>query len=118
MDLAKAHEWWRGTATHMWSAYFNVRGKPDEYDSLSQVRKRQYDICETVYITRFGQVDQELLRMYYSRDWKWGDDRYVVEDYSARTGKSVDYIWRTIKLANRYVAEELGILDRKDMVQQ
>ena len=98
-------------AVHVWRTFFSVR-KNNAYDGLSRVQQGQYEACERVYVTRFEQSDRIILETYYTS--KWGDDRYVVEDYSARTGTSTGYIWQIVKLANRYVAEEIGILDRRE----
>lgn len=109
--MTKTFEWWRSTSIHIWRLYFATK-QTGTYGMLTATTKRQYDACERIYVTRFGQSDQALLEAYYNHT-KWGDDRYAVEDYSARTGLGVDYIWRTIKLANRYIAEEVGLLEKK-----
>ena len=107
------YEWWKGLSIHLWRVFFSVR-EGNGYDALSRIEQNQYDVCERILITRFGQSDQDILRAYYQRgNWNLADDRYVIEDYSARTGIGVNHIWRTIKAANRAVAEELNIIDRK-----
>ena len=110
-------DWWTGVSTHMWRLYFRVR-QNETYDTLTHADKRKYDACENVLITRFGEADRKIIEAFYRERTNWGDNAYVVEDYSARTGISTSYIWKTIKQASRYAAEEIGILDRKDEVRK
>lgn len=104
--------WWRGTATHMWRTYFSLKNNKFEWDNLSLPEKKIYAVCHHVYTKKFSVIDQEILQRYFTT--RWGDDIYTVEDISAKSGQPVKLIWMVIRRANRYVIEEVGLLERKD----
>ena len=108
----KTVEWWRGTATHLWRTYFALERDGFNWDELSAPNKRNYAVCHYVYLKKFVKTDQDILRTYFTS--KWGDDMYVVEDYSLRNNIPVKVIWMVIRRANRTVMEELGFLERKE----
>lgn len=110
-DRNKSSEWWRGTATHMWRTYFALERDGFKWDNLSQPDRRIYAVCHHVFLKKFVATDQSILRMYFTS--RWGDDRYVVEDYSARTNIPTTVIWMVIRRANRIVMEETGFLEKK-----
>lgn len=111
-ERQKSSEWWRSTATHMWRVYFAMERDGFDWDTLSLPDRRIYAVCHHVFLKRFVSTDQAILRMYFTS--RWGDDRYAVEDYSARTNIPTTVIWMVIRRANRIVMEETGFLDRKE----
>lgn len=108
----KTVEWWRGTATHMWRTYFALERDGFIWDDLSLPNQRTYAVCHHVFLHNFVRTDQEILKAYFTS--KWGDDFYVVEDYSKRNNIPEKVIWMVIRRANRTVMEELGFLERKE----
>ena len=108
----KASDWWRGTANHMWRTYFALERDGFNWDTLSLPDRRIYAVCHHIFLKRFVQTDQNILRMYFTS--RWGDDRYAVEDYSARNGIPTTVVWMVIRRANRIAMEETGFLERKE----
>ncbi len=108
----KSTEWWKGTATHMWRAYFTLVRDGVDWDNLSQTNRKIYAVCNHIFLKRFVRTDQDILRTYFTS--RWGDDIYTIEDYSAKNNIPTKVIWMVIKRANRIVMEEIGLLDRKD----
>ena len=108
-------EWWRGTATHMWRTYFAMERDGFKWEELSAPNQRNYAVCHHVYLHYFVKTDQDILKAYFTA--KWGDDLYVVEDYSLRNNIPVKVIWMVIRRANRTVMEEVGLLERKENAQ-
>ena len=107
----KSIEWWRGVATHMWRTYFALQRDGFEWEKLSEPDKRIYAVCHHVYTKMFVKADQEILQTYFTS--RWGDDMYVVEDYSLKHNVPVKVIWMVIRRANRTVMEEVGFLERR-----
>ena len=105
-------EWWRGTAQHMWRTFFALERDGFDWESLSDVNKKTYAICQHIFLSNFVRSDQDLLRMYFTS--RWGDDLYAVEDYSLKHNVPTKVIWIVIRRANRAVMEEIGLLERKD----
>lgn len=106
-------EWWRGTATHMWRVFFALkREKNFEWNNLTPTDQRIYAVCHHVYLSKFVKADQDILQNYFTS--RWGDDIYVVEDYSLKNNIPVSVIWMVIHRANRAVIEEVGLLERKN----
>lgn len=110
-ERTKSSEWWRGTANHMWRTFFKFEQEGFDWDKLSEPNRRIYAVCNHIYLKRFVTTDQDIMRMYYTS--RWGDDRYAVEDYSARTGIPTTVIWMVIRRANRIVMEETGFLEKR-----
>ena len=110
-ERTKSSEWWRGTANHMWRTYFRFETNGFNWDKMSEPERKIYAVCHHIFLHRFVTTDQNILRMYFTS--RWGDDRYAVEDYSARSGIPTTVIWMVIRRANRIVMEETGFLERK-----
>lgn len=108
----KSIEWWRGIATHMWRTYFTLAKDGLEWEKLSMPDQKIFAVCHHVYMRKFVKTDQDILRTYFTS--RWGDDIYVVEDYSLKHNMPVKVIWMVIRRANRTVIEELGLLERKE----
>jgi hypothetical protein len=108
----KSVQWWRGTATHMWRTYFELKKNPFTWENLTLPKQRIYAVCHHIFTTRFVKTDQDILQYYFTS--KWGDDLYAVEDYSAKTGVPVKVIWMVIRRANRAVIEEVGLIERRE----
>lgn len=111
-ERSKSSEWWKDTANHMWRTYFALERDGFNWDNLTQPDRRIYAVCHHVFLKQFVPSDQNILRMYFTS--RWGDDRYAVEDYSARTGVNTTVIWMVIRRARRLVMEETGFLVRKE----
>ena len=77
-------EWWKDTAIHMWRTYFALLRDGFVWENLSDPNKRIYALCNHIYLKNFTKSDQDILKMYFSSHW--GDDQYVVNEYSERTG--------------------------------
>ena len=105
-------EWWRGTAQHMWRTFFALDRDGYEWNKLSEANKKTYAICQHIFLSRFVKTDQDILKMYFTS--RWGDDLYAVEDYSLKHNIPTKVIWIVIRRANRYVMEEIGLLERKE----
>ena len=105
-------EWWRGTAQHMWRTFFALERDGFDWESLPDVNKKTYAICQHIFLSNFVRSDQDILRMYFTS--RWGDDLYAVEDYSLKHNVPTKVIWIVIRRANRAVMEEIGLLERKD----
>lgn len=101
-------EWWRGTAWNAFKTYFAI-SRNGSQDAMSPADERKYHACDRVFRAS-GPQEQEILRMFF--ECAWGDDRYVVEDYSERTGISQRTVWTVIKKSGHAVMEELGLMDR------
>lgn len=112
VERSKSSEWWRSTANHMWRVYFALERDGFTWDHLAEPDRRIYAVCHHLFLHRFVPSDQNILRMYFTS--RWGDDRYAVEDYSARNNIPTTVIWMVIRRANRVVMEEIGLLERKD----
>ena len=108
----KSIEWWRGTATHMWRTYFALQRDGFDWEKLSQPDRRIYAVCHHVFLKDFVKTDQDILQAYFTS--RWGDDQYVVEDYSLKNNIPTKVIWMVVRRANRTVMEECGFLERKD----
>ena len=111
-DRKKNSEWWRGTATHMWRVYFALQRDGFSWENLSEPNKKFYAVCHHVFTKYFVATDQDILRMYFTSNW--GDDFYVVEDYSLRNKIPTTVIWMVIRRANKIVMEETGFLERTE----
>ena len=109
----KTVEWWRGTATHMRRTYFALERDGFVYNKLSLSDQRIYAVCHHVFLHNFVANDQDILRAYFSS--RWGDDIYVVEDYSLKHNIPVKIIWMVIRRANRTVMEEMGKFIKDDV---
>lgn len=107
-------EWWRSTATHMWRTYFAICR--DGMNNLSDPEKKIFDICNPVFQNDFIKSDQAVLQMYYTS--RWGDDKFAVESYSFHHNIPVDTIWMIIRRANRTVMENVGLLEKKNDIQE
>ena len=107
----KTGEWWKGTAQHMWRTFFALERDGFVWDSLPDVQKKNYAVCQHVFTKYFVKADQDILRMYFSS--RWGDDLYAVEDYSLKKNIPTHVIWIVIRKANRAVMEELGLLEKR-----
>ena len=107
-------EWWRTAAQHMWRTYFAVESRMDEsgYPDKGGADISIYNMCAKVLHDKFSTADQDIIRMYFTS--KWGQDIHDVEDYSLKHNLTVNYIWNTIRRANRAVFVELGLIDRKE----
>lgn len=105
-------EWWRTTATHLWRTYFALIRDGTSYEDMTDTNRRIWDLCDRIYRERFVTADQDILKTYFTS--RWGDDIYVVEDYSLRHNIPIKVVWMIIRRANRTVTEELGILERKE----
>ena len=111
-DRTKSSEWWRGTANHMWRVYFALERDGFQWEKLSEPNRKVYAVCNHLFLKKFPATDQDILRMYFTS--RWGDDRYAVEDYSARTGIPTTVIWMVIRRANKIVMQEIGLLEVKE----
>lgn len=111
-DRTKSSEWWRGTANHMWRVYFAMERDGFKWDDLSEPNRKIYAVCNHLFLKKFVATDQAILRMYFTS--RWGDDRYAVEDYSARTGIPTTVIWMVIRRANKIVMQEIGLMPKED----
>ena len=112
VERSKSSEWWKGTANHMWRVYFALERNGFVWDKLTMPERRIYAVCHHLFLKKFVATDQAILRMYFTS--RWGDDRYAVEDYSARNNIPTTVIWMVIRRANRIVMEETGFLERKE----
>lgn len=111
-ERQKTSEWWRTAANHMWRVYFALQRDGFDWNTLSEPNRKFYAVCHHVYLKKFTATDQDILKMYFTSHW--GDDRYAVEDYSARTGIPTTVIWMVIRRAYRIVMEETGFLEKKE----
>ena len=99
--------WIDAIGNHMWRFYFS---RPDADPSgMEPSNRAQWEACHRA-INRYNRTAQDIMRSYYTCEW--GRDLHAVEDYSARTGMSINNIWNIIKSANRAAAEERGLIDR------
>ena len=114
--MTKTIEWWRNTSNHIWRTYFDISRQIDTgaatLETIAPSAQRIYSLCHRILYERFITADQDILRTYFSS--RWGDDLYIVEDYSLKNNIPTTAIWKTIRRANRIVIEELGLLERKD----
>lgn len=105
---ALAKPWIDAIGNHMWRFYYS-RHNADP-SQMGPASRKQWEACHRA-ISRFNDEEQNVMQMYYTSEW--GRDLHAVEDYSARTGMSVNNIWNIIKTANRIAAEERGLIDRR-----
>lgn len=106
-------EWWRSTALHMWRSYFEMQ-RATSSPPRTDADMRIFIVCDDIFRTRFVQRDQDVIRMYFTSNWK--NDLHAVEDYSLKHNVPVSVIWNIIKRANRMVIEEIGLLDKKSNI--
>ena len=111
-ERSKSSEWWKDTANHMWRTYFALLRDGCTQDEMSETNKRIYVVCDHIFHTAFVPSDQDILRAYFT--CRWGDDIYMVEDYSAKHNIPVKIIWMVIRRANRTAMEETGLLEKRD----
>lgn len=111
-------EWWRSTAQHMWRTYFALKRQQEEAYREQKLPPESndadeliYKTCDKIFQDKFVRSDQDILKMYFTS--RWGDDLYAVEDYSLKHDIPVKVIWIVIRKANRFVIEDVGLLDRK-----
>lgn len=103
-------EWWRGTAQHMWRAFFSIERNMPNWDTLSDVNKKTYAICQHVYLSNFTKEDRELLKSVYSLHW---EKKYPVDACAEEKNISVNAVWIVVKRANRLVMETIGLLEKR-----
>lgn len=111
-ERSKSSEWWSGTATHMWRTFFSLENNGFNWNKLSEPDRKFYAVCNDVFIHEFVPSDQNILRMYFSS--RWGDDRYAVEDYSAKNNIPTTVIWMVVRRAKRVVMVKTGFLEDKE----
>ena len=111
-------EWWRSTAQHMWRTYFALKRQQEEAyqekklpPEINDADELIYNTCDKIFQDKFVRSDQDILKMYFTS--RWGDDLYAVEDYSLKHDIPVKVIWIVIRKANRFVIEDVGLLERK-----
>lgn len=109
----KTKPWWQGLATHCWRTYFAlVRDGVGDWEHIPHSKQTIYALCNHLFVKKFVQSDQDILRMYFTTHW--GDDRYAVEDYAKRKGIPDSVIWIVVNRASRMIVEEIGLLEKKD----
>ena len=105
-------EWWRGTAQYMWRTFFAMKLDPEfDWDHVSQAKRKIYNICHHLYMSRFVRSDRDILQMYFTS--KWGDDMNDVAEYSEKNRVSVRVIWMVVRRASRLAMEETGLLEKR-----
>lgn len=92
----------------MWRFYYS-RYNADPAQ-MGPANRKQWEACHRA-ISRFNNAEQNVMQMYYTS--KWGQDLHDVEDYSERSGMTVNNIWNIIGAANRAAVEERGLIDRR-----
>lgn len=103
-----AKPWIDAIGNHMWRFYYSRRNADPA--QMGPASRKQWEACHRA-ITRFNTEEQNVMQMYYMTEW--GHDLHAVEDYSARSGMTVNNIWNIIKTANRAAAEERGLIDKR-----
>lgn len=103
-----AKPWIDAIGNHMWRFYYSRRNADPA--QMGPASRKQWEACHRA-LSRFNVTERDVMRTYYTSEW--GRDLHTVEDYSARTGMSVNNIWNIIKTANRTAAEERGLIDRR-----
>lgn len=108
--MQATNEWWRGTAQHMWRAFFSMERHRKDTEKLSDVNRKTYDACNYVYQRKFTEEDREILRMFFSPH---RNSDYPIEEYAKEHNMSVNAVWIVIKRANRLVMETVGLLEKR-----
>lgn len=104
--------WWWNTAVHCWRVYFAMqRDGVGEWSEVPLPKQRMYALCNHLYLKKFVKTDQDILQMYFTTEW--GDDQYIVEDYSVRNDTPTSVIWIVITRACRMIMEDIGLLEKK-----
>ena len=104
-------EWWRSAAYHIWRTYFALKRDGVPPEQMTDAQKYICSMCDKVLSSQFVSVDQDILRTYFTSHW--GDDLYVVEDYSIKHNVPVRVIWIVIRRASRLIMEETKLLEKK-----
>lgn len=120
-DTSKHVEWWRSAATHMWRTYFSmITAQQDAITNnlptppVTDSQQRMFDTCDSIFRNRFTPADQNILKMYYTSPW--GEDLNLVYDYSRKHNIPASVIWIVIKKAGRYAMQDIGLLEKQNIV--